>query len=290
MTEITEGLARQTASPAPPPRAGSGHRLRLPRIPAILSLLPLVFLSFPLAAMVWRSLSPRLLWESFHDPIVIQALVLSFGTSLTSLVISIVIGTPVAYLLARHDFPGRRVLDTILDLPMILPPAVAGLALLMAFGRKGLAGPILESAGITLAFTTTAVVIAQCFVATPFYIRSARAGFEEVDPALEQVARTLGVPDWKVFLRITVPLALPSLLGGAVMSWARALGEFGATIMFAGNFPGRTQTMPLAVYTALEGELGPALTLALVLLIVSFVAIFVMKAGVTRTRGRRRGP
>jgi len=180
-------------------------------------------------------------------------------------------------LLARENFIGKTVVDTLIDLPMVLPPAVAGIALLMAFGRRGLLGPSLSSIGIELPFTVAAVVIAETFVAAPFYVRSAKAGFAGVDRKLEQMSALLGVSNFRTFLRITLPLSAPSLFGGLLMTWARALGEFGATIMFAGNFPGRTQTMPLAIYSGLESNLDSALALAVILVIVSFAILFVVR-------------
>jgi molybdate transport system permease protein len=245
--------------------------------------LPLLFFIGPLVALVWRTLPSGRWVDALGSPIVGQALLLSLGTTTVSLAASVLLGTPLAYLLARHSFPGRRFVDTAVDLPMVLPPAVAGLALLMLFGRAGLLGPTVRALGIDVAFSTAAVVIAQTFVAGPFYIRSARAGFESVDPQLERVAATLGEGEGRIFWRITVPLAFPSLVSGAVMTWARALGEFGATIMFAGNFPGRTQTMPLAVYTALESDLWTALTVAMVLVCLSFSALGILKLAASRT-------
>jgi molybdate transport system permease protein len=165
---------------------------------------------------------------------------------------------------------------------MVLPPAVAGVGLLMAFGRRGLFGPALEAVGLTVGFTTAAVVLAQLFVAAPFYVRAAHAGFLAVDRELEIVAQTLGVSDWATFWRVTVPVALPSLLGGAVMCWARALGEFGATIMVAGSFQGRTQTMPLAIYAALESDLDAALVLSAMLVAISFTILVVLRLVVAR--------
>jgi molybdate transport system permease protein len=211
------------------------------------------------------------------SPLVTDALSLSLLTASTTTAISILIGTPVAYLLARHTFRGRTLLSTLIDLPMLLPPAVAGLALLMAFGRQGLLGDILAAAGLTLPFTTAAVVVAQTFVAAPFYIRGARVGFAAVDRHLEQIAATLGVSDWHIFWRVTLPLAGRSLASGALITWTRALGEFGATIMFAGNFQGRTQTMPLAIYTGLQRDLDAALTLAGMLLVVSFSLLIAIR-------------
>jgi molybdate transport system permease protein len=168
-------------------------------------------------------------------------------------------------------------LDTLVDLPMVLPPSVAGIALLLAFGRRGILGQWIDEAGLSIAFTTTAVVLAQTFVAAPFYIKTAIAGFEGVDRELEQAAAVDGASPRQVFTHITVPLCWPVLLGGLVMSWARALGEFGATIIFAGNFPGRTQTMPLAIYIGFELDLGLALTLSIILLAISYLVLFLVK-------------
>jgi len=229
-----------------------------------------------LIALLWRAL-PGLPGHGL-TPIVTDALRLSLLTSFATTTISILLGTPTAYLLARYRFRGQALLETFIDLPIVLPPAVAGLALLMAFGRRGLLGGALEAAGITLPFTTAAVIIAQTFVAAPFYIRAARAGFGAVDRRLEHIAATLGTSDWRIFWRVTVPLARRSLIGGAVMTWGRALGEFGATIMFAGNFQGRTQTMPLAIYIGLQEDLGGALTLASILLLVSFALLITVRA------------
>jgi molybdate transport system permease protein len=251
-----------------------------------LAVLPLAFLALPLGAMIWRTLSSEHWLATLRSAVVTQALVLSLGTTGITLLIVVLGGTPLAYLLARYRFRGAGLIDTLVDLPMVLPPAVAGLALLMLFGRQGLLGPL----GLDVAFSTAAVVLAQTFVAAPFYVRAARAGFESVDPMLERVATTLGESGPMVFLRVTVPVAWPSLLGGAVMTWARALGEFGATIMFAGNFSGRTQTMPLAIYTALESDLWAALTLALLLMALSFVALVALKLAAERAVGRSRAP
>jgi len=198
-------------------------------------------------------------------------------TATLSALIAFGVGTPVAYLLARENFRGKAVVDTLIDLPMVLPPAVAGIALLMAFGRRGILGATFSAFGIELPFTTAAVVIAETFVAAPFYVRSAKAGFGAVDRRLEQMSALLGVSDWKTFWRVTLPLAAPSVVSGLLMTWARALGEFGATIMFAGNFPGRTQTMPLAIYSGLEANLDSALALSLILVIVSFGVLLAIR-------------
>ncbi len=248
-----------------------------------LTVVTVVFLGLPLIALVARTV------EEVRDQgevasgtwrILRQALTLSLTTSATALVVILVFGTPLAYILARRRFRGATLIDTLVDLPMILPPAVAGLALLMAFGRRGVLGEELETLGLTVAFSTAAVIIAQIFVACPFFIRSARAGFARVDPDLERAAADLGAPPWRVFVNVTLPLVRPSLVAGAILAWARALGEFGATIMFAGNYPGTTQTMPLAIYQRYEaGDLTTALFLAVVLLASSFGILLLVRLG-----------
>ena len=239
----------------------------------------LAFLLVPLAAIFIRAIPSGAFGDSLGDPIVREALQLSLVTTALTLLVAIVFGTPVAYLLARYRFRGRDTLDTLIELPMVLPPAVAGVALLMAFGRRGILGPMLSTTfGLEIPFTTLAVVMAQTFVAAPFFIKAAKAGFESVDPDLEHVAATLGVSRLQIFWSVTVPLSLPALMGGAVMAWARALGEFGATIMFAGNFMGRTQTMPLAIYQTMEsGRLNAALVLSSILIVVSFSVLIIFK-------------
>jgi molybdate transport system permease protein len=239
---------------------------------------------FPVVAILARALAGADFLLAISRPVVVEALRLSLLTSALTMAITLVLGTPVAWLLARRSFPGRALLDGLIELPMVLPPAVAGLGLLMAFGRRGLLGPLLASLGITLGFTTAAVVLAQVFVAAPFYVRSARVGFQAVDRELEEMASTLGGSGWSIFWQVTVPLALPSLLTGAAMCWARALGEFGATIMFAGSFQGRTQTMPLAIYSALESDLDAALAISPILVVVSFGLL-----GLVRLVARRSG-
>jgi molybdate transport system permease protein len=236
----------------------------------------LAFLILPIAAMIAR-VDPVALGANLASEEVSQAIWLSVSTTASSTVLGLLLGTPLAYLLARHHFRGRSILDTLIDLPMVLPPSVAGIALLIAFGRRGVIGAWLDEAGISIAFTTVAVVLAQTFVATPFYIKTAIGGFAGVDRELEQAAAVDGASPWYIFTRITVPLCWPILLSGMVMAWARALGEFGATIIFAGNFPGRTQTMPLAIYIGFEVELDLALTLSLILLSISFLVLFVVK-------------
>ncbi len=210
-----------------------------------------------------------------------QALTLSISTTFIATLMTLVGGTPLAYLVARRRFPGRNALDALVDLPLVLPPAVAGIALLVSFGRNGLLGPALGHVGITLPFTPAAVVLAQIFVAAPFYLRAAITAFSEARREVEEAAATDGANGWVVFTRITFPLVAPALASGAVMTWARALGEFGATIIFAGNFPGRTETIPLAIYLGFEIDLRTALTLAALQLFLAFGMVLVVR-GVLR--------
>jgi molybdate transport system permease protein len=236
----------------------------------------LLLLLLPLLALVLR-VSPADVLAHLVDPNVAAAIQLSLTTTLVTLALTLITGTPLAYLLARRRFRGHTVLDTLLDLPIVLPPAVAGIALLVAFGRLGLVGRWLSAAGIDLAFTTAAVVLAQTFVAAPFYVKTASAAFAAADRDLEQAAALDGAGPLGVFRFVTLPLTLPALFGGAMMTWARALGEFGATIIFAGSFPGRTETMPLAIYLGFEFDLKQALTLALVLLVLSFGVLLLVR-------------
>jgi molybdate transport system permease protein len=244
---------------------------------AVLALLLLLFIVLPLVALVLRT-TPATLMSSLQQPTATSALILSLETTTITLLVALIVGTPAAYILARWTFPGKRLLDTLVDLPIVVPPAVAGVALLMAFGRFGLFAPVLDALGVRLSFSTPAVIMAQLFVASPFYVRAARAGFTNVDRTMEDASATLGYGGWGTFRRITVPLALPALLAGAVLTWARALGEFGATIMFAGNLAGVTQTMPLAVYLGLEsGDLDGAVALSVLLVVVSLLVLLVVR-------------
>jgi molybdate transport system permease protein len=237
----------------------------------------LAFIVAPVSALFLHS-TPSALFAALQQPDVREAFRLSAITTAITLVCAVAFGTPIAYLLARWSFPGRKLLDTLVDHPIVVPPAVAGVALLIAFGRRGIFAPLLAAAGIQLSFSTAAVVLAQLFVASPFYVRAARAGFLAVDRRLEEASATLGAGPLLTFRRITIPLALPSLIGGAVLTWARALGEFGATIMFAGNLVGVSQTMPLAVYLKLEsGDLPAALAVSIVLVLASLVVLLVVR-------------
>jgi molybdate transport system permease protein len=245
------------------------RRMLAPLGVAVLILSVILYLALPVLALFLRT-TPELFSASLGDPQVASALWLSLLTSLATISVVVLLGTPFAFFHSRSRYPGKALVDTFIDLPLVLPPAVAGLGLLLLYGRTGLIGRFLDLFGITIAFSTLAVIMAQIFVASPFYIRQAKALFEQLDPAYEQTARTLGAPPLRVFLGITVPLTANGLVSGAVMSFARALGEFGATIMFAGNLPGVTQTMPLAVYGGLEGNFNIGITISILLVILSF--------------------
>ena len=236
----------------------------------------IVLLALPLVGLVTR-IPPGTLIARLREPMVLDALRLSLVTSAAATALIVVLGLPVAYLLTTREFPGKRLVELLVDLPMVLPPTVAGVGLLTAFGRAGLAGGALQLVGVTLPFTTLGVVVAQTFVAAPFFIRATRAGLSEVDRRYLDAAATLRTPPYEVFLRVMLPLALPSVLAGAAMGWARALGEFGATITFAGNMPGVTQTMPLAVYIALQTDLDAAIALSVLLLLVSVAVLLAVR-------------
>ncbi len=236
-----------------------------------------VFFIVPFAGLIDRAFKEPNTWDLLNTTQVRQALTLSLWTSTVTVVLALVFGTPVAYVLARAHFRGMSIIDALIDLPIVLPPTVAGVALLTAFGRRGLLGEPIEAwTGFTFGFRTTAVIMAQLLVASPFYIRAAKSGFEGVDVQVERVAYTLGASRVRTFFRITVPQAWPALLAGIVLCWARSMGELGATLIFAGNFEGKTQTMPLAVVSAFEGSslgLAGAIALSLILLVVALVVL-----------------
>ncbi|MBE1490664.1 ABC transporter permease [Plantactinospora soyae] len=252
------------------------RRRRTGRIPVALLVpasLGLLFLILPLVGLLvrapWTTLPQRL-----AEPGVLTALRLSLLTATLATLLCLVLGVPLAWLLARVEFPGRRVVRALVTVPLVLPPVVGGVALLLVFGRRGLLGSWLDSTfGVTLPFTTTGVVLAEAFVAMPFLIIAVEGALRGADTRYEEAAATLGSGRWTTFTHVTLPLVAPGIAAGAVLCWARALGEFGATITFAGNFPGRTQTMPLAVYLALETDLEAAIVLSLILLTVSVVIL-----------------
>ncbi|MDG4827430.1 ABC transporter permease [Asanoa sp. WMMD1127] len=250
------------------------------RTPAVLVLpavLALAFLVLPLAGLLirapWSTLPQRL-----TDPTVLTALRLSLETATLATLLCLLLGVPLAWVLARVEFPGRRVVRALVTVPLVLPPVVGGLALLLVFGRRGLLGEWLDQAfGLTFAFTTKGVVLAEAFVAMPFLVIAVEGALRGADTRYEEAAATLGAGRWTTFRRVTLPLVAPGIAAGAVLCWARALGEFGATITFAGNFPGRTQTMPLAVYLTLEQDLDGAIVLSLILLVVSVAILAALR-------------
>jgi molybdate transport system permease protein len=237
-----------------------------------------LFLGLPVALLVARALFGGSLAAALGSGPVVDALALSLITTAISLTLTIALATPLAHILARRRFRGASFVETIVDLPIVLPPSVAGLALLLAFGRRGILGEPLASLGIELPFTTVAVVIAQMFVSAPFFIRAARAGFLGVDRHYEDAARVDGASERQLTWAITLPLAAPALASGIVMTWARALGEFGATIMFAGNFEGRTQTLPLVVYGEFQaGKVDASVAAAAILVVAAFGVLLAVR-------------
>jgi molybdate transport system permease protein len=266
---------------AVPERAVPAARPGVPALLAAPALAALAFLVLPLLALLvrapWTAL-PRLLGE----PSVREALRLSLVTAGSATLLSLVVGVPLAWVLARVPFPGRRLVRALVTLPLVLPPVVGGVGLLYAFGRRGVLGPLLTALGVSLAFSTTGVVLAEAFVALPFLVVTVEGALASSDLRYEEAAETLGASAWTTFRRVTLPLVGPSVAAGAVLCFARALGEFGATITFAGNLPGTTQTMPLAVYLALETDPEAAVALALVLLAVSVVVLLLLRERWTR--------
>lgn len=236
--------------------------------------LALLFLLLPIAVLVVRGLQTQG-WLHLPESGVGEAMGLSIFTTLLTALLTILFGTPLAFIFARANFRFKRALNVLIELPIVLPPAVAGLALLLTFGRRGLLGGALLLAGITLPFTTAAVVLAQTFVAAPFFIRAAQIGFQNVAREIEDAARVDGAGGWTLFWRITLPLSIRTLAAGLVLSWARALGEFGATILFAGSLQGRTQTMPLLIYNALESDIDAAIWTGVLLIALALVALIV---------------
>jgi molybdate transport system permease protein len=238
-----------------------------------------LFLGLPVAVLVVRAVLDGSLAHALTARVVLSALSLSLVTTTISLVLTVLLGLPLAFVLARRRFRGAGFVDAIVDLPIVLPPAVAGLALLLVLGRRGVFGGALEAAGLEIPFTTLAVILAQTFVSAPFFVRSARTGLASVDRHLEDAARVDGASESQVFRRITVPLAGTALAAGLVMSWARALGEFGATIMFAGNVEGRTQTLPLVVYGEFQsGDLDASIAAAAILVLAAFGVLIAVRA------------
>jgi molybdate transport system permease protein len=238
--------------------------------------LALGFLVLPVVA-IFLDVAPADLLASLDDETALDALRLSLETSAIALAIILAVGTPAAWLLATRSFPGRTVVITLIELPLVLPPAVAGVGLLAALSPTGIVGPLLDDAGITLVLQTSGVVVALVFVASPFYVRQAIAAFAQIDRRLLEASRTLGAGEARTFLRVAIPVARPSLAAGAALAWGRALGEFGATLMFAGSFRGITQTAPLAIYERFSTDFPAALALAAVLVTVSAALLLAAK-------------
>jgi len=248
------------------------------RLPLFLfSAIAVAFLILPMLALIIRAISDSA-WDALLAPAVTTALWLSLWTSALSIALIFIFGTPLAYTLARYKFWGRRAVLVVITTPIVLPPAVAGLALLLTFGRNGIFGDWLRDYNIRIAFTTAAVVLAQIFVSAPFYIRSAVAGFMGIPQDIQEAARVDGAGGWALFWWVILPLSARSLLAGMVLTWARAVGEFGATIFFAGGVSGRTQTMPLLIYQLFETDLDATILTGVVLLVVAMVALMIAQA------------
>ncbi len=274
-------MERAAGAPAAEGRARSSNRRASgwgERSLAAVAGLFALFLGLPILTLVVRAVVDGSLATAVASPVVLDALWLSLVTTAISLVITVVLGLPLAFVMARRQFRGKGWLEAIVDLPIVLPPSVAGLALLLVFGRRGLLSEPFEFLGVSIPFTTIAVILAQAFVSAPFFIRSARTGIAGVDRDLEDAARVDGASEGQVFRAITVPLASAALAAGLVMSWARSLGEFGATIMFAGNVEGRTQTLPLVVYAEFQGgDLDASIAAAAILVIAAFGVLLAVR-------------
>ena len=242
----------------------------------LIVLTTILFYTLPLISLLLR-ITPAEFITAICEPNVRSAITLSLVTATTATIIVVLLGTPLAYMNARVDYPGRKFIETLIDVPIVLPPSVAGLALLVLFGRRGLIGSYFNDMGITIIFTSIAVIIAQIFVAGPLYIRQAKSAFTMVDKVYESAARTLGASPLMTFIKVTAPLARTGLISGVILSFARAIGEFGATIMVAGNLPGRTQTMPLAIYGFMQSDLTASIALSIVLITISFVILILIR-------------
>jgi molybdate transport system permease protein len=272
-SERSAGASRLTARERARRAARGGASRSVPAPLLVPALIAILFLLLPLAGLLIRAPWGRI-GAALSGTDATQALTLSLWTATVSTAISMLIGVPLAWVLARSSFPGQRLLRALVTLPLVLPPVVGGVALLLAFSRTGIVGRYLDSwFGLTIPFTPLAVVMAETFVAMPFLIITVEGAFRSADQGFEEAAATLGAQRLTVFRRITLPMVAPSLGAGAVLCWARALGEFGATITFAGSFPGQTETMPIAVYYALENDPDAAIALSLVLLVISVVVL-----------------
>lgn len=261
------------SGPVPEPRLGG----RTPAPIAVAAGLGLLVLLLPLAALLvrapWGSMADLLGSSSLRT-----ALRLSLLTASIATVLCVILGVPLAWILARLEFPGRRLVRAVVTVPLVLPPVVAGVALLTAFGRRGIVGgPAYDMFGLTIPFSTTAVVLAQVFVAMPFLVITVESTFRAADRSLDEEAATSGATRWQTFWQVNVPLAVPGIISGAVLAWARSIGEFGATITFAGNAEGVTRTMPLEIYTALQTDPAPAIALSIILLALSVLVLAALR-------------
>ncbi len=254
-----------------PRRSGGGDAFASGLAVAALALLA-GFISLPFLSLLLWTVNENS-WRAMASPVARDALSLSIKTTSISMAIIIIVGTPAAYVLARAEFPGKRIVETLVDIPAVLPPSAAGIALLLTFGRFGVVGQYLNVFGVTLSFTTVAVIIAEVFVAGHFYVRQAAVGFAGVRRDVEEAALVDGAGRLSAFTKVTVPLTFPALIAGAMMAWARALGEFGATIVFAGSFQGVTQTVPLAIFAEFQGNIDAAVALSVLVLGFAFVVI-----------------
>lgn len=231
-------------------------------------------MAIPIVVLIINGIASRA-WEDLpNSATILNAILLSFTSTLAVVCVTAILGTPLAFVLSRYRFRGRRFVSLFIELPIVMPPAVAGLALLLTFGRRGVLGAPLAEMGIIIPFSIIAVIIAQFFISAPFYIRSAQVGFSSIPTEVEDAARVDGASGWRMFIYITLPMAWRALVSGMILSWARALGEFGATILFAGNLEGRTQTMPLLVYSVFERDISAAIWTGLILIILAIIALF----------------
>ena len=254
---------------------------------ALIVLTYFLFIVLPITAVFLR-IDPNQVNAQLQNPIIVEAIKLSLYTSAVATLIAFVLTVPTAYFMATRKFYGKTVIDTIIDLPIVLPPAVAGVALLYAFAPKGLLGPILNSFGITIPGYTVAVIIAETFVASPFLLRSAKTGFENMDKDILNSARILSGSRLRVFFTVSLPLSMRAVTSGTMMTWARAMGEFGATLMFAGSLPGITETMPLAIYVFLYSDPTAGVMLSIVLIMISFSVLIIIKLIEQKRFGNRK--
>ena len=258
------------------PRTTS-RTVRAPLMPVVVAGVAVLFLAVPLVGLLAEA-SWSTLGHDLRTPIAAQALKLSLVTSLSATVLALILGLPLAWVLARTRLPGRNAVRTLATLPMVMPPVVAGVALLTAFGRHGLLGrPLFDVFGVQLTFRTAGAVLAEAFVAMPFLVVTVEAALRSMDDRFEEAAANLGAGRWTTFRRVTLPLIAPSVIAGTALTWARALGEFGATLTFAGNIQGRTQTLPLAIELALQDDKSVAIALSLALMAVSIAVLFALR-------------